>query len=172
MKPIYLKNKSKKINWLKIIIYILLAGLIIWSWFYFSKKATSYAHELHSQSDNLSAEISLNYLQKITASDNDALTLGLTGETLVKKGFPNLGILTLEEAVKRGSYRDLYLYTASVYLQQSDISKALEYAELAKNLDPICPQTYELLSQIYTARGDAQNAEICYNKSKEFKGEK
>lgn len=163
---------TKKFPWTKIIIYILLAIFVIWLFFFFTNKAASYTKDLNTQSQNLSEQIGSNYIKKLSASQDDALQLGLTGETLIKKGFPRLGLLTLEEAIKRGQYRDLYLYTASVYFSQGDVSKALEYAESAKNLDPIYPPTYELLSEIYTARGDAKNAEICYNKSKEFKGEK
>jgi len=171
MKPLYIKKHSKY-NWLKIIIYLIIIVLAVLAYFFFTKKATSYTNELDRQSQELAQDIGSNYLKILSDSKDDALTLGLTGETLVKKGFPKMGILTLEEAIKRGAYRDLYLYTATVYFSQGDITKALEYAESAKKLDPINPPTYELLAQIYTARGDAENAEICYNKSKEFKGEK
>jgi len=164
--------KKNKYTWVKIIFYILFVLIFVAIWFISINKAHSYEKKLLDESSAISSELSQNFSEKITNIDMNALNLGLLGETLVKKGFTQYGIIALEKATTLGSYRDLNLYTATVYFNLGNYDKALEKALAAKDIDPIYAPTYELLAQIYTSLGDTQNAEICYNKSKEFKGEK
>lgn len=154
---------------LKIIIYIILLSAIVVLWFLTADKARSLKNSYLSQAQENAREIAVSYEQKLAQSPKDAIELGVFGENLVNKGYTNFGLLALEEAIKRnGDIRDLNLYTAKVYFDAKNTNRAKELALKAQAIDPLYAPTYSLLGEIYTSLDDTQNAEICYNKAKDF----
>lgn len=157
----------------KIILYIILISAIIICWFISAKRVRSLKENYAHQSENLIKELDVNFRKKLSQSQKNALELGVLGESMVDKGYSQYGILILEEAIKKDpTIRDLNLYTAKVYFDLEDYEKAKTTALCAKDLDPLYVPTYKLLTQIYLALGDDQNAEICYNKAKDFSEDK
>jgi len=157
----------------KIIIYIVLILAIIICWFASAKRVTSLRDKLSWESQNDTITLKKNFQAKLSQSQKNAIELGILGEEMVKKGYPQYAILMLEEAIKKdSSIRDLNLYTAKVYFDLGDYEQAKTTALRAKDLDPLYVPTYSLLTEIYRALGDEENAQICYNKSKDFSEKK
>lgn len=91
-----------------------------------------------------------NYAQKIS-TETDAYKLTTNGLKQVKNNLAELGLISVTRAVSvEPNYRDAWLAKAACELKMQNTSAALESALKAEKLDPIHPQTYELLKEIYT----------------------
>jgi len=156
-------------NLIRIVIYSLCVLVLLIFWIISIQKVKSLQKSYASENQNIENDIANNYQTKFSTLDINPLDLGLLGEKLVQNGYTEFGLIALEESLKRSQdYRDLYLYTAKVYFDQQNYQKAKEKIEESFKLDPIYAPAYELLALTYQKLGDAENAEICYNKSKDF----
>lgn len=168
LKNQYRSNRNKE-HIVKIIIYIVLIAAIVIFWFLSAKNVKSLENQFDTDSLRTYDEIKTNFLSKLDESDKSATELGIMAENMDEKGYSQYAIVILKKANEKDpSNRDLALYTAKVYFDLTDYDTAKEYALKACDLDPIYAPTYDLLTQIYTALGDEENANICYNKSKDF----
>lgn len=157
-------------NLIRIIVYSLCALTLLIFWIISIQKVKSLKKSYVSENQNIENDITNNYQNKFSTLDINPLDLGLLGEKLINSGYTKFGLIAMEESLKRSQdYRDLYLYTAKVYFDQGNYQKAKEKIEQSFNLDPIYAPSYELLALTYQKLGDAENAEICYNKAKDFK---
>lgn len=168
-----LRSNRNKEHTVKIILYIILISAIIIFWFLSAKSVKSLRLQFLEQSEKNTLTLKENFTKKIDTSQKDAIELGILGEKMTQKGYPQYGILILEKAIaKDASIRDLNLYTAKVYFDIGDYEKAKTLALKACDLDPLNAPTYSLLTEIYKALGDEKNSEICYNKFKHFSEDK
>ncbi len=168
-----LRSNRNKEHTIKIILYIILISAIIIFWFLSAKSAHSLKESLELESKNTTQSIEENFKSKLLSSDKNAIELGILGEEMAQKGYPEYSIIILEEAIKKdNTIRDLDLYTAKLYFDLANYEDAKTTALLAKDTDPLYAPTYELLTEIYRALGDEENADICYNKSKDFSTDK
>lgn len=156
--------------------------------FYFNNQNKKYQDTLNravaEQKDNLKAT----YDKKLAESKESAQTLFYQALGSAKKNLSDYAAVTLEAAAKKDpKWRDLAYYTGYFHLkmldanpyrqgsaeyvnwQKDNLDKSKTYLEKARDLDPLYAPTYEALAVVYQKLGDAQNAEICYNKAKEFK---
>lgn len=160
---------QKKRFYIKITIYAILLVAIIILWFFCAGKVKSLNNFYEKDSIKLQTELSNNFSKKISESSLSAIDLGVLGENLVKKGFPNFGMIVLDKAIERDpNIRDLTLYAAAVNFQAKNIEKAKTLALNAVKIDPLYAPTFSLLGTIYDSLNDTQNAQICYNKAKDF----
>lgn len=153
----------------KIIIYAIIIVALIILWFICASKVKSLNNKYQQDSNKLSTEIIDNFSKKLSKSQDDAITLGILGENLINKGFTKYGLIALDQAIEKNSQiRDLTLYTAQENFDANNIEKAKNLAITASQIDPLYSPTFTLLGTIYESLGDTQNAQICYNKAKDF----
>lgn len=163
------KIEPKKRKNTKYLIYTIIVIVLIILWFVCASKVKSLNNKYQKESFQLSAEITDNFSKKIANSQDDAITLGVLGENLINKGFSNFGLIALDEAMKKNSeLRDLTLYAAQENFDANNIEKAKNLAIKASQIDPLYAPTFTLLGTIYESLGDTQNAQLCYNKAKDF----
>lgn len=163
------RSNRKKEQTVKTILYIILISAVIIFWFVSAKSVKSLQEKLSKEAYDTQVSIEKNFQNKLKSSPKSAQELGILGENMAEKGYPQYALTILEEAImKDNSIRDLDLYTAKLYYDLADYEKAKTTALLAQEKDPLYPPTYDLLAEIYRALGDEENANICYNKSKDF----
>ena len=175
------------IKWIIIIILAVILVLIARSYANstYKKELTKFEPEIQTRWNN--------FHEQLKGTDLSSYELTILGKKMLESNQPEWAIIVLEKASEKDTkYRDAALFTGYAYLeiaeklknketnaqinnltmQQFDSEtlnqKAIEYLNRAKDIDPIYSQTYELLTIAYQDKGDAQNAELCYNKFKEF----
>ena len=169
------KSTLKKYFWGFILIVVF--GFTLNYWIN-SKMQTIYAQETVDINKPIES-VKGAYTTFLENTDKSADTLLFEGMNLVEKNHFDIAIMTLEKAVtKDPNYRDAALYTGYVYLKitedqrlktedrNSDLQKAKFYLEKARAIDPLYAKTHELLGYTYLQLGNAENAALCYNKSK------
>lgn len=179
----YQTRKTRKILFYCTLSILIAAGIFIW-WNQLSKIKA----EGRKQLVQIQKEQEENLRQYFKKSTKNSLELIVAGRKyLLDKNRPDLALFYFERAAEIDpDYRDAHFYLGYSYLkiyenERSDrtngTSKAIERVEhardaflKAKDRDPLYAPTYEFLAYTYGQLGDAQNAELCYNKYKELSG--
>jgi len=172
------KSTKTEINWKLWLIISIGVALIAISFFItglINKKTLAFYDTEITESQK---KLQLNYQKRLEQQEKTANDLVKEGIYLLEKNQLTLAPIALEAAAKKdANFRDAWLYTGYSYLKeyiaegknnQNLINKAKDYLETAKNIDPLYPLTYKLLSTTYYELNDAAQAEICYNKAKDF----
>ncbi len=178
------KHQSFIINW-QIVFYIVLIASLILAGFFILKMSNKkiiaqYDQEILQQQNQLKE----NYQKILEKSEKSNNKLILQGVELIDKNQIEFGCMALEEAIKRDTdIRDANIYAGYGFLRlaqkakkqeskktrkQEYLEKAKQYLEKALDIDPIHSLTYQLLASVYFELGDAELAQICYNKANEL----
>lgn len=126
------------------------------------------------------------YTNLLSQTDKSAEILLFEGINLVKKNQLELGLMSMEKSVEKDpNWRDSALYLGFTYLkltepdqrdqresiQISEISvltKAKNYLEKARDIDPLYAKTHEYLAIVYQKLGDTQNAKFSTQRAQDF----
>lgn len=112
-----------------------------------------FAFSYNYQTKNLSGKITQMeqaYAKKVS-TEKDAYKLTINGLRQAHSNLANLATISLTRATElEPNYRDAWLAKSACELKMFNTSAALESAKIAEKIDPIHPQTYELLKEIYT----------------------
>lgn len=177
-KPTLSQKISPYLKW--IIILILVIALVFGLKSYVN---SVYQKEMQKNSKNLE-EIKNNFRQSVKDSKRTSADLVKLGVKVLNYNQTEWAAIIFEEAAaKDPKYRDAAFYAGYANLRLAEEDKnsksqapnnsqynklAIEYLEKAKELDPIYPKTYELLTVAYKNIGDDENSKLCYNKYTEF----
>lgn len=144
--------------------------------------------------DQLHEGLLTNYQKKLSDSKDDAQVTLFKGISLINKKQIELGLITLEEAVKKDEkWRDSALYTGYTYLRlaqefsnsnlqfsnESQIQnlksqtndyllKAKNYLEKARGIDPFYLKTQEYLVTVYKELNDQANLDLTNQRIADF----
>lgn len=176
----YTSGKSQNLLLKRIIFYSAVAILVAGGIFYYYLQNKKYQGSLNQEIALQKESLKATYEKRLDESKKSAQELFYQGVDLAKKNLTDYAAITLEGAVEKDpKWRDLAYYTGYVYyqmaqnstkeVQSSYLVKSKLYLEKARDIDPLHAPTYELLAQVYQNLGDEKNAEICYNKAKDFK---
>jgi len=184
-KPSLTQKVSPYIKWIIILILIILLVFGLRSYV-----NSVYEKEMKKNNENMES-IKNSFKDSVKKSSKSSADLVKLGVKLLENNQTEWAAIILEEAATRDpKYRDAAFYAGYAYLRQAEEIRnskseirnhstslgagnlsteqynnlAIKYLEKAKELDPIYPNTYELLAIAYRNIGDNNKSEIAYEK--------